>query len=164
MESTMSRENLITYLNDHLAGSVAALELLDHLIAHQQGRANEAALAELRREVEKDRKTLQGLLLEVGGKESRIRQAAAWLAEKLGRAKLNLDDAGSGAFHMLEALEMLALGIQGKAALWRALTAVSGQLAQVSPLDYSALEQRALDQFQRVDTLRLQAARVALSL
>jgi hypothetical protein len=164
MESTMSRETLTTYLNDHLAGSVAALELLDHLIGHQKGTSSEAALAQLRREVEKDQKTLQALLLEIGGQVSRVRQAAAWLTEKLGRAKLRLDDSGSGSFHMLEALEVLALGIQGKAAMWRALAALSAQLAQTSPLDYAALEQRAMGQFQRVETLRLQAARAALSL
>jgi hypothetical protein len=160
----MSGGNLTTYLNDHIAGSVAALELLDHLIELQRGTADESALAELRREIEKDQKTLQGLLREVGGKESRVRQAAAWLTEKLGRAKLRVDDAGRGEFHMLEALEGLALGIQGKAALWRALGTVSAQLARIRLLDYAALEQRALNQFQRVDALRLQAARVALSL
>jgi hypothetical protein len=160
----MSREGLITYLNDHLAGSVAALELLDHLIRLQSGTAAERTLAAVRTEVEEDQQTLQSLLHEVGGKESRMRQAAAWLTEKLGQAKLHLDDPGSGEFQMLEALETLALGIQGKAALWRALAAASGRLPQVRQLDFAALEERARNQFQRVDTLRLKAAPAALSL
>jgi hypothetical protein len=33
----MAHEHLTTYLNDHLAGSVVALELLDHLQATHAG-------------------------------------------------------------------------------------------------------------------------------
>ena len=33
----MTNKEITTYLNDHLAGSVAAMELLDHLIEHYQG-------------------------------------------------------------------------------------------------------------------------------
>jgi hypothetical protein len=160
----MSRDGLITYLNDHLAGSVAALELLDHLIRLRPGTAGERALAAVRTEVEADQQTLQHLLHEVGGKESRVRQAAAWLTEKLGQAKLRLDDPGSGELEMLEALEVLALGIQGKASLWRALAAASAHAPEVRQLDFVALEARAQNQFQRVDSLRLQTAPVALSL
>jgi hypothetical protein len=160
----MSREGLITYLNDHLAGSVAALELLDHLIRLQRGTEGERALAAVRTEVEEDQQTLQSLLSEVGGKESRVRQAAAWLTEKLAQAKLHLDDPGSGEFQILEALETVALGIQGKASLWRALAAAAVHVPQVRHLDFAALEKRAQNQFQRVDSLRLQAAPAALSL
>jgi hypothetical protein len=164
MVASMSRDSLTTYLNDHLAGSLAALELLDHLIGLQRGNPGERALAEIRSEVEEDRKTLQGLLQDIGGKESRIRQAAAWVTEKLGQAKLHLDDSGSGELPALEALETLALGIQGKAALWRALAAAATRVRPLKHLDYATLEQRALRQFQRVEDLRLQAARTALSL
>jgi hypothetical protein len=164
MDPKVSREGLTTYLNDHLAGSVAALELLDHLIRLQPGTAGAQALAAVRTEVEEDRQTLQSLLREVGGKESRVRRAAAWLAEKLGQAKLRLDDPGSGDLQMLEALETLALGIQGKSALWRALSVASAHLPPVRHRDFAALEARAQNQFQRVDSLRLQAAPAALSL
>jgi hypothetical protein len=160
----MSREGLITYLNDHLAGSVAALELLDYLIRLQRGTEGERTLAAVRTEVEEDQQTLQNLLGEVGGKESRVRKAAAWLSEKLVQAKLRLDDPGTGELRMLEALEALALGIQGKAALWRALAVASAPIPQIRGLDFAALEARAEDQFRRVDGLRLQTAPVALSL
>jgi hypothetical protein len=160
----MSRDGLTTYLNDHLAGSVAALALLDHLLGLQRGTASERALAAIRREVEEDQAVLEALLGELGAKKSRVRQAAAWLTEKLGQAKLRLDDPGSGELRMLEALEALALGIQGKASLWRALSAASGHWPQVQHPDFSALERRAVSQFQRVESLRLQAAPAALSL
>jgi hypothetical protein len=160
----MSRSGLTIYLNDHLAGSVAALELLDHIVRLQQGTATEAVLLEVHRQVEEDQQVLQRLIEQVGGKESRVRQAAAWVAEKLGQAKLRLDDTGTGELRILEALETLALGIQGKHALWRALSAASARAPSLRHLDFGTLEKRALEQFQQIDSLRLQAAPGALSL
>lgn len=160
----MSREGLTTYLNDHLAGSVAGVELLDHLIKLRRGEGVERELTAIRAEVAEDQKTLQRLLHDIGGNESPVRKAAAWLTEKLVQAKLHLDEPGSGELQMLEALEALTLGIQGKSALWRALAAAAAQEPQFRTIDIAALEQRALSQFQRVDSLRLQAAPKALSL
>jgi hypothetical protein len=53
------------------------------------------------------------------------------------------------------------LGIQGKLALWRALEAVAGSIPELGWLDLAGLQARAIDQFSRVDRLRLQAARAA---
>jgi hypothetical protein len=153
--------SLTTYLNDHIAGSVVALELLDHLIHLEE--ADQPLLADLRSEIEEDQKVLIRLLGDLGGKQSPARKVAAWLTEKLGQAKLRIDDSGSGDLRALEALETLALGIQGKLALWRALQTVQGSIPSLAALDYQRLETRALDQFTRVDRLRLQAARRALT-
>ncbi len=103
----MNTEHLTTYLNDHLAGSVAALELLDHLIERQGGTPLEKFLAHLRTEVEEDQRVLRDLLRRLGAQESRVRKAAAWLAEKLGRAKLGLSHSDGGELAMLKALEAL---------------------------------------------------------
>jgi hypothetical protein len=159
----MSQKILSAYLNDHLAGSVAALELLDHVAQLQQGTPVARVLTGLRTEIEEDQKVLQNFLHGLGGSESRLRHAAAWLSEKVGRAKLLIDDPGTGELRLLEALEALALGIQGKAGLWRALRAISRQLPPGQQLDFSALEGRALTQFEKLDRLRLDAAAVALS-
>jgi hypothetical protein len=154
----MSRSSLTTYLNDHIAGSVAALELLEHLAGLYRGTEREKLLQSLRSEIEDDQRVLQ----QVGGKESRVRKAAAWLTEKIGEAKLKLDDPGNGALRVLEALESLGLGIQGKLALWRALAAVSDRVPQLRTLDYGQLQRRAFEQHQLVEAQRLQAAQLAL--
>jgi hypothetical protein len=64
----------------------------------------------------------------------------------------------TGALRLLEVSEAVALGIEGKRALWRALAAA----AEVSPAfqvaDYERLTQRAEEQRQRVETVRLEAA------
>jgi hypothetical protein len=152
---------LTTYLNDHLAGSVAALELLDRLLERDPGSGRDE-LARIRVDIEEDQQTLQRILMDVGGKENPIRKAAAWLAEKLGQVKLGLDDQGSGELRVLESLEALGLGIQGKLMLWRALEAVKGPVPSLGGIDLQQLQQRAEGQLRRVEDLRLRAARVAL--
>jgi hypothetical protein len=68
-------KNLITYLNDHLAGSVAALELLDHLIEIYQGKPLERFYKGLRSEIDADQGELQDLIERPGEKESLVRKA-----------------------------------------------------------------------------------------
>lgn len=156
----MTTSVLTTYLNDHLAGSVAALELLD-LLYNTSPAGEREHYSRLREEIEEDQRVLQQTIHRLGGKESRVRKAAAWLTEKLGRAKLRFDDPGDGELRALEALETLGLGIQGKLALWRLLETVAASIPELAPLDLSGLQRRARDQFDRVDRLRLQAARAA---
>jgi hypothetical protein len=157
----MSADSLVTYLNDHLAGSVAALELLDLLRSTGPDSRREVYRG-LRQEIEEDQHVLQQIIQRLGGKESRVRKAAAWLTEKLGRAKFRFDDPGDGELRTLEALEALCLGVQGKLALWRALAVVAGSQPELGGLDLSRLQSRAEEQFVRVDRMRLQAAERAL--
>jgi hypothetical protein len=157
----MTSTALTRYLNDHLAGSVAALELLDHLLEHEPGSGRDE-LARIRSEVEEDQQTLRRILHGLGGQESSIRKAAAWITEKLGQVKLRLDDRGSGDLRVLEALEALGLGIQGKLLLWRALETGAGTVPALVGMDLQHLQQRAERQFQQIEELRLRAARVAL--
>ena len=151
-------ENLGTYLNDHVAGSVLALELLDHLIDLPEA-PDRKLLTQLRIEIQEDQDVLRQLLRSVGVKESTARKAAAWLTEKLGRAKLRIDESGSGELRMLEGLETLALGIQGKLALWRSLATLRDVVPPLKTLDLARLQSRALEQFEQVDRLRLDAVR-----
>lgn len=158
----MATQILTTYLNDHLAGSVAAIELVDHLRNLSKGTEREAFFTALQSEIEEDQKVLKELLRALGGTQSRVRQAAAWLSEKVGEAKLKLDDPGSGDLRMLEALEILELGILGKLALWHALGTAADLVPQIRRLDLPGLERRARDQHGRVETERLRVARAAL--
>jgi len=58
----MSNENLTTYLKDHHAGSVAALELVDHLIETFEGKSLEQFFKNLRKEIDVDQGKLQELI------------------------------------------------------------------------------------------------------
>ena len=158
----MANEHIATYLNDHLAGSVAALELLAHLEAAHKGTAVERFLAELRADVAADRQELEALMGRLHVAESRPRKAAAWLTEKLTELKLRLDDPAGRALHLLEGLEAVAIGIAGKRALWRSLAAAAENAPALQGGDYGRLEQRADEQHRRVEAARLEAAKEAL--
>ena len=157
-EKSPARENLHAYLNDHLAGAVAAIELLDTLIEHHSEDRFGKHFRDLRNEIHEDRQTLRNLLRKVGGDESTIRRAGAWLAEKFGRTKIG--DTSNSA-ELLQALEALALGITGKKLLWRSMAAIAANFPALQGDDFAELERRARDQFQRVEDLRLQMVRVA---
>ena len=63
------------------------------------------------------------------------------------------------ALTLLTAFEGLAIGITGKKLLWRALTTIKANLSQLQGIDLAALEQRAQEQFERVEKERLYLAR-----
>lgn len=158
----MANDRLATYLNDHLAGAVAALDLLGRLEAAQAGTPAASELAELRAEIAADRQALATLMSRLNVDESRSRKALAWLTERATHFKLRLDDSPDGALGRLEALDALALGIEGKHALWQALAVVADGAPGLEGVDYQALTQRADDQRRRVEQMRLEAARTAL--
>jgi hypothetical protein len=143
---------------------VAALELVERLRRLSQGTYREQLFLSLGQEIEEDQQIVKLLLRSVGGKESKVRKATAWLTEKIGEAKLELDDSGNGQLRLLEGLETLGLGIQGKLGLWRALSAASSQDAEIGKLDLTRLERRARDQFERVEAERLLVARAAFGI
>jgi hypothetical protein len=160
----MADEYLAIYLNDHLAGSVVALDLLQHLERAYAGQSVERFAADLRADIEADRQELQKLMGQLNVSESRARQATAWLAEKMTLVKLRLDDWAGGNFRLFEALEALSLGIEGKRSLWLALAGAAEKAPSLRLLDYKRLADRALEQRGRVEAKRLETAVAALGL
>jgi hypothetical protein len=157
----MAKEHLEIYLNDHLAGAVVALELLEDL--EREGTGITKSLAELRADIEADRTELLALMHRLGMDESRTRKVSAWLTEKVARIKMRVDDKTTGSLRLLESLEAIALGIHGKLALWLALSTVSEISPALRSVDYEVLAHRAQEQRQRVEVLRLNAAKAALA-
>ena len=155
-------ENLSSYLNDHLAGAVAALELIDHLIKTHTGQPLESFFKKLRKDIEADREALRDVLRKCGAKESLARKAGAWIAEKLGRTKIELAGEKFGELGLMQALEALVLGITGKQLLWRALAATMANSRALQNVDLGKLEERAIEQVERVEAKRLEAARETL--
>ena len=152
------QDRLQTYLNDHLAGSVAAIELLDDVIEHHPHDRFTEFSENLRDDIRADQETLRDLALRTGAKESPIRKAGAWLAEKFGRMKFGDADDSTG---LLQVLEALALGITGKQLLWRTLEMIAPSLPALQGTDFTELKRRAQDQFERVEAMRMQMAREA---
>ncbi len=158
MKEDQSRENLGTYLKDHYAGGVGALELLEHLIKEHGNDPLGNFISKLREEIQADHDQLHSLMTRLGHEESSLRNAGARMAEKFSRVKLGFATGGDSQLRLLESLEALLLGITGKKYLWRALAAVRSGWPILAEMDLAQLEARAKDQADRVDAQRLEAA------
>jgi len=157
----MANKHLAIYLNDHLAGSTGALELLAHLAAAHADTPVGDTLTQLHAEIEADRQELEHLINRLDITESGPRKLGAWLGEKVAQLKLQMDDKATGAMRLFEGLEALAMGIQGKRGLWRVLGAASESLPELQGIDYQQLVQRSEDQHRRVEVMRLAAGQEA---
>jgi hypothetical protein len=158
----MSKEHLATYLNDHLAGSVTAIEMLEKL--EETYRENEfgRVAAELKVEVEADQKQLEQLMQRLDISQSSTRKATAWIAEKFAAMKLRWDDESDGPLRLYESYEGLSLGIEGKRSLWLALQTASKADSSLQVADYATLITRAEQQRAKAEAMRLKAAAAAL--
>jgi len=157
----VSRDALKTYLNDHRAGSVMAIELAERTIRENEGGPVAARLSPLVKEIREDQTVLKGLIERLGTGESSLKKAGAWLAEKAGRVKLGGTDE-PGELSRLEVLEILTTGVHGKRAMWRALRAVAERYEELRGLDLDLLECRAVEQHDELEAMRLEAAKAAL--
>jgi hypothetical protein len=153
-----SKELLGTYLNDHLAGAAAGVELAEKLAAAHEGTPFGTAVAAVADEIKADRETLHGLMERLGIGKSAVKQATGWVFEKATRLRLNRRLTGSDDLTRLLETETLSLGIEGKAAMWLALKGIDGLDAQLGRADFDRLIFRARQQREALEPYRLQAA------
>jgi hypothetical protein len=150
------------YLNDHLAGATVGLELVRRVERENTGTELGEFLRGLLSEIEEDRKTLAQLMQRLGVAPSRVKIAAGWMAEKVGRLKLNGQLRGYSPLSRLVELDGLATGIEGKRALWLALGEIRDRDTRLRDTDFDALAERARSQRERLEPHRLAAARDSL--
>src|SRR5215204_3923964 len=112
--NTRSDRLLEIYFADHLAASTAGLELARRSARSNAGNATGEFLRRLVIEIEEERETLERLMTQLGLKPSRPKVVAAWVAEKVGRLKLNGQVRGYSPLSRVLELESLAVGIAGK--------------------------------------------------
>src|SRR5947209_92734 len=135
-------DRLVSYLHDHVAGSHFAIKLLTSLEGQYRNEELGNFATAMKAEIQRDQETLEGIVNHVGKAHLDLMEAAGWLAEKASQLKLHRDgaDGGLGTF---EALETLSLGIQGKMALWRALTLIREIDSRIPADDFGHLTARA---------------------
>jgi hypothetical protein len=158
----MDRKLLSTYLNDHLAGSSAAIDLAGRSRDSNRGTEFGPFLEELRQEIQEDRRELEALMARLDIDTSQLKQGLARVTEKVSRLKPNGFLAAYSPLSRLEELEALTSGVKAKLSLWQALQEVSGESA-LSSLDYDRLIGRAQSQLERLEQRRRLAARLAFA-
>jgi hypothetical protein len=147
---------LAIYLNDHLAGATAGLELARRAAASNEGTALGERLASLARELDEDRETLRAIMERLDVGEDRLKRSAGWVAEKVGRLKPNGQIVGYSPLSRMIELEGLHVGISGKLSLWQVLRETAG--GSLAEFELEELIARAERQRGEVEPLRLEAA------
>ncbi len=148
-------KELESYLNDHLAGSVSALELLEHWANVHKGKPLGRFFSDMHTEIRCDQTTLRDVMHSLGIKESNVRKAGAWVAEKAGRARLMIAGDDPGSLGLVLTLEGLIMGVSGKRLMWRTLSVA--KLPRVKNCNFEQLEHRAEQQIERIEVERVRA-------
>ena len=148
-------KELDSYLNDHLAGSVSALELIAHWVSAHKSEPLGRFFADIEAEIKADQDTLRDIMRARGIAESKVRKAGAWAAEKVGRARLMIAGDEPGSLGLVLTLEGLIMGVAGKKLLWRGLAAA--KLPQLNGYNFEELQRRAEKQIERIEVERMRA-------
>ena len=148
-------KELASYLNDHLAGSVGALELLGHWAKLYEGKPLGYFFMDIEAEIRADQEKLREAMRSIRIEESNVRKAGAWFAEKAGRARFMIAGGEPESLGLVLTFEGLIMGITGKKLMWRALAAAN--LAQLDGYDFDELQRRAEQQIERIDAERMRA-------
>jgi hypothetical protein len=154
----MNRKLLGIYLNDHLAGATAGLELAKRSArSNREGELGEF-LATLAGEIDEDRESLRAIMKRLEYGEDIPKKLTGWTAEKLGRLKPNGQLTGYSPLSRVVELEGLALGITGKLGLWKALHALASEEPRLDAAELDRLRERAESQRDGVERHRVRAA------
>jgi hypothetical protein len=150
------------YLNDHLAGATAGTELAHRIARSHDDEQNRGTLRRLAAEIAQDRAALLNIMAALGIKVRRYKVGAAWIGEKAGRLKFNGRLLGRSPLSNLEELEILRLGVEGKAAGWRTLRTLADTDMRLDPARLDELISRARQQADLLESLRVSAVSLVI--
>jgi hypothetical protein len=154
-----SRQSLLAiYLNDHLAGATGGVELARRMAAWYPVPGQQETLERLKAGIAQDRRALLEVMAILGMPVRRYKVGVAWAAEKAARLKLNGSLISRSPLSNLEELEMLRLGVEGKAAGWRTLRELADADDRLNRATLDGLITRAREQADLLEELRVQAA------
>ncbi len=118
-------------------------------------------LQRLAADITQDRRALLQLMAVLGVPVRRSKLSAAWAAEKAARLKLNGSLLSRSPLSSLKELEMLRLGVEGKAAGWRTLRALADADSRLDRDTLDELMARAREQAGLLEELRVRAAAIS---
>lgn len=137
------------YLSDHLTGSTAGVNRIRRMAEAHADSPLAEELARISTELVSERDFLKRLIRDLGLRRRRHRQAAAWLAERLGRLKLNGRVVRPSPLTAVLEAELMRAAVLGKLGGWQAL----GDLAPVLGLDPAVFDALSEDARGQMDVL-----------
>jgi hypothetical protein len=148
--STRKRQALIAYLRDHLTGSDVAIRVVHRLRLTHHG-TDGMLFHRLFKEFEEDRSVVHALLARLGASGRSLKRAAGVAS---GTVLMVAAGGAAGDLSLLRALEALAIGVQGKRCMWRALHNLSPVPFTFDGLNFVELEAKAVRQWEAIEERR----------
>ncbi|MCP3141096.1 hypothetical protein [Pyxidicoccus xibeiensis] len=159
----MDVKRLGIYLNDHLAGSVAGIELAVRTETENRSNPVGRYLAAFIPELKHDQSILEAVMKTLEVKRDPLKTRMSWVGEKLGRLKLNGSLLRYSPLSRLVELEGLCVATEGRLSLWRTLARLSARDTRLAGFDFEALIARGEAQQQALQHLRGRASDVAFA-
>jgi hypothetical protein len=144
---------LAAYLREHLAGSDAAIEVVERLRLTHAGSQEGRLFASLFDEFREEREVVRLLLEQIGASPLPLKRLGG---QAIGSALADAAGGGErGELSLFRTLEGLAIGVQRKRCLWRALESLLGDQPIPSARSLGGLEAMAVRQWEAIDDRRL---------
>jgi hypothetical protein len=160
MSKVVPNTFLRIYLNDQLALGLAWRELARRAARENRGGAAGEALATVARMIAEDVDTFETIMRRLGVRRSSPKTAAAVVAERLARLKLNGRIRSYSPLSRFIELDVLAMGIDGKKLLWTTLRDLAGLGERLPDVDFAELIARAELQRELLEPHRAGAGRI----
>ena len=159
-----SEQRLQIYLDDHVALMVGELELIRR--CQQSNRLDPLGefLERLYVEVQTQRSIVKDVLHRLGGKDSMFKGGGAWLAEKLGRLKLNGTLLSYSSLSRLLELETLAAAALERIAVWDNLEAIARTDSRLAGITFDFFRQQSQGHLDELAARRRNAATQAFAI
>ena len=144
------REALVAYLHDHLGGADVALQVVERLRRTSTSVDDRMLFEWLYQQFDHDRATVESLVRRLGTSPASVKRIAGHVSGALLKF---LAGGARGDLAFFRTLEALAIGVQGKRCMWRALPFLRPGLA-VAGRTWPELESAALSQWEAIEERR----------
>ncbi|PFG39918.1 nucleoside-diphosphate-sugar epimerase [Georgenia soli] len=127
-QGAIDRELLGIYLADHLTGATGGASRIERMARSYADTELGPELSALATEIAGAREELAGLIDRLGLPSKPHRQAAAWVAEHVGRLKLNGRLLSRSPMSVVLELELMRSAVAGQLGLWQAMVDLAPDL------------------------------------
>jgi hypothetical protein len=152
ISGTVDKKLFGLYLADHLAGATAGQGRIERMARDYTDTPFKSDLAVIATQIREEREYLRRLVGDLGVQRRTPRRAAAWIAERAGRLKLNGRLVSRSPMTLVLESELMRSGVIGKLGLWRTLHDLAADLGLDGP-KFDGFATMARDQLSTLDRI-----------
>ncbi|HVL52446.1 MAG TPA: hypothetical protein VM754_13215 [Actinomycetota bacterium] len=158
----MANKYLSIYLNDHLALMIGTSELVKRSLDSNKETEFGRFLETVLESNSEERRALETLMEREQVSQNRTKTAGAWVAERVGRLKMNGELTGYSDLSRLVEIEGMGVALEAKRMFWDTLHGIG--FTEARGMQTRSIARRAEQQMEQLNTHRAEAAESALGM